>query len=210
MSGNVWNRLLWSCMVDAGTLSNNMKFSPDFYITFQEHDRMQWRPSLIRNYTNSRPCYRSGPYCWVWRFYQIPKGFHRIFTLVATCEHMTLTPSWYLVLSHLGLVYVLMLRHVYPKLYFCIDQLVMTVIICVKPVPDQHYHFAYYHCFYVVRCTCPILSRSARSHIDTVVECTSSVSRRPSSKSRPIFHNRPFNLFFSVIVSMPVWKLIFH
>ena len=124
-----------------GDLIKQYEVLSRFLHDIQEHDRMQWRPSLIRNYTNSRPCYRSGPYCWVWPFYQIPKGFHRIFTLVAACEHIShlllLIPGpvpfrtciCSNVKSCLSKTYLFYLEWT----NFCIDQLVTTVIKWATP-----------------------------------------------------------------------------
>ena len=41
------------------------------------HDHIQWRPQLIRHYTNLWTYYRTGPYYLFWPYYQTSRGFHR-------------------------------------------------------------------------------------------------------------------------------------
>ena len=55
------------------------------------HDNIQWHLLLIRYFTELWPCYCPGPYYRFWRYYLIPKGFHRTFATGAVCQHRTLT-----------------------------------------------------------------------------------------------------------------------
>ena len=63
-------------MVDIGILSNIMK-SPSLkcYMTFWGHDHIQWHPPLIRYFTKSWPCYRTGPY---YRFFSLITLFREV------------------------------------------------------------------------------------------------------------------------------------
>ena len=53
------------------------------------HDHIQWHPPLIRHFTKSWPCYRTGPYHRVWRYYLIPGDFHWTFATDAASQQRT-------------------------------------------------------------------------------------------------------------------------
>ena len=84
------------------------------------HDRIQWHPQLIRHYKNLRTYYRTGLYYRFWLYYQI---------LEVSIEHCNgcgrptedAYSSGHLILSHLGLAFVLMLRPFFPELVMSTD-----------------------------------------------------------------------------------------
>ena len=86
------------------------------------HDHIQWHTQLIRHYTNLRTYYRTGLYYRFWLYYQI---------LEVSIEHCNgcglptedAYSSGHLVLSHLGLAFVLMLRPFFPELVMSTDLL---------------------------------------------------------------------------------------
>ena len=98
MSGNVWNRPSWSSVVNMGISSNIIKSpSPRCYMTLWDMIiYIQWHPPLIRHFTKSWPCYRTGPYYRFWRYYLIPGGFHR------TLQRVQLANRWRLLLRTPG------------------------------------------------------------------------------------------------------------
>ena len=82
--------------------------SPKCYPTFKDMTIIQRHPPLIRYFTKSWPCYQTWPYYRFWRYYLIPG---------VSIEHLQRVwlasdaySSGHLVLSHLGLAFVLMLR----------------------------------------------------------------------------------------------------
>ena len=123
MSWNVWNRPSGSFMVDMGISSKIMKSpSPKMLHDILGHDHIQWHPKLIRYYTNLRTYYRTGLYYRFWPYYRI---------LEVSIEHWNgcgwqtedAYSSGHLVLSHLGLAFVLMLRPFFPELVMSTDLL---------------------------------------------------------------------------------------
>ena len=81
------------------------------------HDHIQWHPQLIRHYSNLRTYYRTGLFFYrFWPYYQI---------LEVSIEQPTedADSSGHVVLSHLGLKFVLMLRPFFPELAMSTDLL---------------------------------------------------------------------------------------
>ena len=80
-----------------------------------DDDNIQWRPPLIRHYTNFWPLL-----IWTWlpnsTFYLIVHGFHRTYATGAVCQHRTLTPPDTWSCPTLGLACVLMSRPIFPEL----------------------------------------------------------------------------------------------
>ena len=86
------------------------------------HDHIQWHPQLIRHYTNLRTYYRTGLYYRFWPYCQI---------LEVSIKHCNgcgkptedAYSSGHLVLSHLGLAFILMLRPFFPEFVMSTDLL---------------------------------------------------------------------------------------
>ena len=78
-------------MVDMGILSNNMKPLSLMLHNILKYDHIQWLLPLIRYYTNSQHCYRTGLNCRFWPYYQILGCFSRMIESGATNQQRTLT-----------------------------------------------------------------------------------------------------------------------
>ena len=106
------------------------------------HDHIQLHTQLIRQYTNLRTYYRTGLYYRFWLYYQIWE---------ISREHCngqrTLTPSRHLVLSHLGLAFVLLLRPFFPELVMSTDLLSLehpsVLLFCLLPFTAMSYSFSF-------------------------------------------------------------------
>ena len=131
MSWNLWNRPSGSFMVDIVISSHIMKSpSPKCYMTLYH---IQWHPQLIWLYNNLRTHYRTGLYYRFCPYYQI---------LEVSIEHCNgcgkptedAYSSEHLVLSHLGLVFVLMLRLFFPELVMSANYLSFI---------SRYFYFAY-------------------------------------------------------------------
>ena len=74
------------------------------------HNHIQWHPPLIKHFTKSWACYRTGSYYRFWRYYLILGAFHRTFATGAASLYRTLNPRDTWSYPILVLVFVLMLR----------------------------------------------------------------------------------------------------
>ena len=102
--------------------SNIMKYPfPRCYMAYDilGHDHIQWHPQLIRHYQNLWTYYQIGPNNRFWPYYQFSGCFHE------TLQRVQLDNSGCglqnLVLSYLGLAFVLMLRPFSPDLVMFSD-----------------------------------------------------------------------------------------
>ena len=88
-----------------GISSNIMKPPlPNVTWHFGTWPYIKWHPPMIRQFTKSWPCYRSGTYYRLWLYFQIPGGCHR--SLATGAARQQLEDAYFfghLVLSHLGL-----------------------------------------------------------------------------------------------------------
>ena len=115
MSGNVWNRSLGSFMVDMGISSNIMKFpSPKCYMTF-------WNMTIYSdtfNWSNITPICELITELFLITDFDLITKFREV--SIEHCNRCGLPTEdayspGYLVLSHSGLAFVLMLRQISPE-----------------------------------------------------------------------------------------------